>query len=246
MNIKRMIAIWMSVAIGLTASSIPLFCAEDAASKLLAKETMTEAQAVTKEAAESEAKQMPSVPAMPEKFKKILSAEDAYILKAGDRIKITIYPDDEYLKGGEMEVSSEGNITLPLMGKVEVEGKTAIEAEREIARIIDQDYLVDPEVVIEVTEKFAAEDEKSVVLLGQIRSPGTYPFPKGERFTLLQAIALAGGFTDVANIKRIKIVRGGKETSELIRANAEEIISGKSPDIVLQNGDVVNVAESIF
>lgn len=222
-----------------------LFGAESAGNQLLAKEAAP-AQVVADEAPAEEGGKFADVPAMPEKFKKVLSAEDAYVLKSGDRLKITIYPDDEYLKGGEMEVSSEGNITLPLMGKVEVEGKTAIEAEREIAKIIDQDYLVDPEVVIEVTEKFAAEEEKSVVLLGQVRSPGTYPFPKGEKFTLLQAIALAGGFTDVANIKRIKIVRGGKEASRLIKANAEDIISGRTPDIVLENGDVVNVAESIF
>ena len=177
----------------------------------------------------------------------LVQEKQEYILNPGDRVKVTIYPQDDYIRGGEMEVSSEGNITLSLVGKVKVEGKSSVEVEKAIARILDRDYLVDPEVVIEVVEKYAAKDEKTIVLLGQVRSPGTYPFPKGERFTLLQAIALAGGFSDIANIKKLKIVRGGEEgQSQVIRANAEAIIGGRDADIELVNGDIIHVTESIF
>lgn len=173
-------------------------------------------------------------------------ADKDYVMQTGDRIKITIYPEDEHIKGAEMEISSEGNITLPLVGKIEVAGKKPIQAEREIAVILDRDYLVNPEVVIEVTDKYASEKEKSVVLLGQVKQPGTQPFPKAGRFTLLQAIAVAGGFSDVANIKKIKVIRGGEVKGEVLRANAEDIISGKKPDIELEDGDIINVAESLF
>ncbi len=169
-----------------------------------------------------------------------------YVMQTGDRVKITIYPEDDHIKGAEMEISSEGNITLPLVGKVALVGKKAIESEREIAAILDRDYLVNPEVVIEVTDKYASEKEKSVVLLGQVKSPGSQSFPKAGRFTLLQAIAVAGGFSDVANIKKIKIIRGGDAQGEVLRANAEDIIGGKKPDIDLEDGDIINVAESIF
>jgi len=169
-----------------------------------------------------------------------------YVMQTGDRIKITIYPEDDHIKGAEMEISSEGNITLPLVGKVSVAGKKPIEAEKEIAIILDRDYLVNPEVVIEVTDKYASEKEKSVVLLGQVKQPGSQPFPKAGRFTLLQAIAVAGGFSDVANIKKIKVIRGGEVKGEVLRANAEDIISGKKPDIDLEDGDIINVAESLF
>lgn len=169
-----------------------------------------------------------------------------YLMQAGDRIKITIYPEDDYVKGAEMEISSEGNITLPLVGKVAVGGKTAISAEREITEIIDRDYLVNPEVVIEVTDKYASEKEKSVVLLGQVKQPGSQTFPKAGRFTLLQAIAIAGGFSDIANIKKIKVIRGGEENGRVLRVNAEDIIGGKKPDVELEDGDIINVAESLF
>ncbi len=175
------------------------------------------------------------------------SAKDKeYILQKGDHLKITVYPEDDYIKGGAMEVSSEGNITLPLAGKIEVAGKSAIAAEHEIAEILARDYLVNPEVVMEVTEKYAAAQEKVIVLLGQVKSPGNHPFPKTGRFTLLQAIAVAGGFSDVANIKKIKIIRGGEDKGTVLRANADDIISGKKQDIELQDGDIINVAESIF
>jgi polysaccharide export outer membrane protein len=174
----------------------------------------------------------------------IPETEDTYLLQKGDRIKVTIYPQDEYLKGGEMEVSSEGNITLPLVGKISIAGKNVIEAEKAIARVIDADFLVDPEVVIEVLR----HKENSIVVLGQVKKPGTYTFPEGgARMTLLQAIALAGGFSDIANIKRIKIVRRVEgRKSKVIHANADAIISGKDTDVELASGDVVHVMESLF
>ena len=169
--------------------------------------------------------------------------EDSYILQRGDRIRLKIYPEDEYFKGGEMEISSEGNITLPLAGKIPVAGKRVIEAERAVAQVLDSDFLVNPEAVIEVLEYKA----KSVVVLGQVKKPGTYEFPPGvTRLTLLQAVSLAGGFSDIANIKKIRIVREVAGKKEAIQVNAENILSGRDPDIELKSGDFVHVSESLF
>lgn len=168
---------------------------------------------------------------------------DSYLLQPGDRVKIKIYPEDEYLKGGEIEVSSEGNITMPLIGKVPVGGLTVAEAERALVILIDRDYIVDPEVVIDVLKY----KKQSVVILGQVVKPGTYEFPPDvTHMTLLQAISMAGGFSDIANIKKIKVMRKGNGKKEVIRANAEDIIGGKDPDVELESGDIVNVMESLF
>jgi polysaccharide export outer membrane protein len=169
-------------------------------------------------------------------------------IKFGDKLKIKIYPEDQYVKGGDMEVSSEGNITLPLVGKVEVVGKTPVEAERVIAKIIDQDYLVNPEVVIEVAMR-SQGDKRTVILFGQVRKPGPYDFTpsqSGKRMTLLEVISMAGGFTEIANIKKIKIVRklGGEKS--VINVNGEAVMSGDEPDIELSHGDVITVSESMF
>lgn len=173
------------------------------------------------------------------------SQNATYVLLSGDRVRITIYPEDKYVKGAEMQVSSDGNITLPLVGKVTVAGKTITQAESEIRTIIDADYLVNPEVVIEVLEY----KEKSFVILGQVKKPGTYQFPAGvTHVSLLEAISMAGGFSDIANTKKIKIVRKteGAGKHKIVPANAESIISGKEQDIDLQSGDVVHVSESLF
>ncbi len=145
-----------------------------------------------------------------------------------------------------MVVSSEGDITLALVGKVKVEGMKAVDAEREIVNLLAKDYLVNPVVVIEVTRDVAKKQARSLSILGQVQKPGTYQLPENEKLTLLQLISMAGGFTEVANVKKIKVIRkeGGKV--EVIRANAETIISGSQPDIELKEQDVVHVGESLF
>lgn len=180
-------------------------------------------------------------PASSEKVKK----KKVDKLEIGDRVLIKIYPEDEYIKGGEMVVSSEGDIALPLIGKIKVEGLQLVEAEREIVKLLAADYLVNPIVVIEVT-KDITKLTKSLSILGQVQKPGTYQMPLEDKLTLLQLISMAGGFTDVANVKKIKIIRkeGGKV--QVIHANAESIIGGKSVDVELAPEDVVHVGESLF
>ncbi len=171
-------------------------------------------------------------------------------LEIGDRLALKIYPEDNYIKGGDMVVSSEGDITLPLIGKVKVAGLKPSEAEKEIVNLLATDYLVNPVVVIEVTREISKETRarSSVSVLGQVRKPGTYQLPEeeGKKLTLLQLISMAGGFTDVANVKKIKVIRKAEGKVEVIRANAEAIISGGQPDIELKEQDVIHVGESLF
>lgn len=169
--------------------------------------------------------------------------DDSYQLQPGDRVAIKIYPEDEFIKGSETEISTEGNITIPLVGRVPVGGKSVAEAEKILAAILDRDYLVDPEVVIEVLEYKTL----NFVVLGEVKKPGTYQFPPGKTsLTLLQAISEAGGFSDIANIKKIVIRRktSGRET--VLHANADNIIRGRDPDVQLQAEDIVHVSESLF
>lgn len=166
-------------------------------------------------------------------------------LELGDRVLVKIFPEDEYIKGGAMVVSSEGDITLPLIGKIRVEGLQIVEAEKKILELLAADYLVNPVVVIEVT-KDVAELRKSLSILGQVQKPGSYQMPLEDKLTLLQLISMAGGFTDVANVKKIKVIRKAAGKIKVIHANAESIIGGKDPDIELAAEDVIHVGESLF
>ncbi len=168
---------------------------------------------------------------------------DDYVLQPGDRIRITIYPEDEFLKGGEMGISSEGNITLPLVGKINLAGLDVLQAEKAIQDVVGKDYLVDPEVVIEMVQ----ETKQTVAILGQVKKPGNYEYTVGgEPITLLEAVSLAGGFSEIANIKKIRVVRTVEGENVVIKANADAIINGKEEDIELEPGDVIHVMESLF
>ena len=181
-------------------------------------------------------------PAQPE-----MESKKSHSVEVGDKLRIKIYPEDEYIKGGEMDVSSEGTITLPLIGKVKVQGRKIEESEAEIASRLSRDYLVNPVVVIEVAERIVEKEKKTLAILGQVQKPGSYEIPPDHKLTLLQVVSMAGGFTEIANVRKIKIIR--KENSgktHVIQANAQEIISGKDPDIDMEPEDVIHVAESFF
>lgn len=166
-----------------------------------------------------------------------------YKVQPTDKVSVKIFPDDQYVRGGQYEVTPEGNITLPLIGKFQIAGKTLSEASDALVEIIDRDYIVGPEVVIEMI----GYKQETFVVLGQVQKPGTLNIPSGTQgFTFLQAISLAGGFSQVANIKKIKIIRQENGQRKIIRVNAESIISGESEDIVIKPGDVIHVSESIF
>ncbi len=181
---------------------------------------------------------------MPQKnAEKHVSVSEEYTLRKGDKISITIYPTDEYIRGGAMQISPQGTITLPLLGQIKLEGLRITEAQEKLAELLNEDYLVDPNVVIEVNQF----KQQSFIILGQVKSPGTFQFPPGEnRLTFLQAISIAGGFSEIANIKKIKIIReeGGKK--KVTRINAEKVISGDSPDVEIHPNDIIHVSESLF
>lgn len=172
-------------------------------------------------------------------------------IDVGDKVTIKIYPEDEYLKGATMEVSAEGNIVLPLLGRIEIKGLTIAEAEKKITDLLAQDYLVNPIVVIEVAARLLEKEseeaiKRSVSILGQVQKPGTYEFPPEGKMTLLEVISKAGGFTDVANVKKIRVIRKGKGKNSVISANAESIIGGRDADVPLETDDVIHVGESFF
>lgn len=170
-------------------------------------------------------------------------SESLYRLQEGDRVLVKIYPEDEFIKGGEMKLGSEGVVTIPLVGKISVAGKTIDEAQKEIADVLGKDYLVNPEVVIEVLKY----KKHSFSVLGQVKRPGTYEIPPGAKtVALLKGISMAGGFSDIANIKKIKVMRKSEGGNQVIKANAEAIIGGTEDDISLEAGDVVHVSESLF
>jgi polysaccharide export outer membrane protein len=115
-----------------------------------------------------------------------------YVVGAGDVISINVYRSPD-LKT-DVRVAADGKIAFPLVGQVNVAGKTTMEIEKIIStQLITKKLLVSPQVNVLVTEF----QSKTFAILGNISSPGKYPIKKPLKLT--DAIAIAGGYTQTAS-----------------------------------------------
>lgn len=165
-----------------------------------------------------------------------------YVLQPFDLIKIVVFQEPDMEQ--QLRLSQESVVTLPLIGAVDLKGKTVKEAETLIRDLYNRDYLVNPQVNLIVLEY----SRVSVNVLGSVNTPGSVTIPPDRGLRLLEAIAQAGGFNRLADRKHIKLTRtesDGKTATYTI--NADEIIQGTSPDSWrLQKADVIFVPERLL
>lgn len=155
------------------------------------------------------------------------------VLKRGDKLVISLrgIPNPEEIQN---VIDDNGNVTLPLIGSVRFEGKTQAEAERAVERAyVEGGYYRKIDAIV------VAQDDEYFVQ-GEVQRPGRYPL-SGE-LTLLQAVSAAGGYTDYANPKRIRIRRGG----DARRFNARRIERRRETDPLIRRGDIVVVPRRWF
>lgn len=132
-------------------------------------------------------------------------------------------------------VRPDGMISLPLLNDVQAAGLTPMQLRDEIAKRLAE-YLPNAEVSVIVREV----NHFKVSVLGEVKKPGRYDF-KGQA-TVLDAIAVAGGFNDFAARSRITILRNDNGASKRIPVNYNKIVSSSDqPDIRLRPGDIVLV-----
>lgn len=164
------------------------------------------------------------------------AVNEEYRIGANDILEITVYGEDDLSE--EVRVTNSGHITYPLLGRIKVLGFSVGEVEDFIRRKLAKDYIRDPQVRVFVREF------SNVYVLGQVKQPGPYPFKGG--MTVLQSITTAGGFTKIANQRRVRIVRSANGERKVIQANMSSIAKGNHEDILLQPGDSIIVPESFF
>ena len=141
----------------------------------------------------------------------------------------------------EVRMSREAAVMLPLVGRISLEGRTIRQAEEYVQELYDRDYLVNPQINITVLE-YA---RRTVNILGSVGSPGEIEFPREEGLTILGAISRAGGFTRLADRRKIRLTRqtDSGETENFI-VNADDMIEGdSSKQWYLQTGDLIFVTE---
>lgn len=164
----------------------------------------------------------------------LAQAQDAslnYVLSTGDVISISVY-DEEDLSFDRITLSEAGVINYPFLGQLTLSGLTVAQLEESIhRRLVDEEYLIQPEVTVAVVQY------RSFYVDGEVNRPGGYPYEPG--LTLRKAVTLAGGFTERASRTNIKIISDGDvETSA-----RDSDIDLESP---VKPGDVITVAQRFF
>ncbi|MCE0523812.1 MAG: polysaccharide export protein [Methylacidiphilales bacterium] len=169
------------------------------------------------------------------------ASSDGEVLKVNDLIRVTVYKEDDMLT--EARVSKSGDITLPLLGPVHVEGKTVAEAVSEIRTRLDKDYIINPQVTLTVLE-YAPQ---WVTVLGEVQRPSQVQIPPQGGLDLMGAIALAGGYTRVADPSKIIVRRMVDGHEVVLKIDARKLAGdSKSPTFIVQPGDTISVAESLW
>lgn len=152
---------------------------------------------------------------------------DIYQLGAGDKIRVIVYNEPQL--SGDFSVSSDGEISLPLIGTVKVAGKPIERVSQEVQARLSDGYLRDPRVSMEVATY------RPFFILGEVRSPGQFPYLSG--LTVMNAIATAQGYTPRARKSTVRIRRFGDQYEQ------EYVLT---PDLRVFPGDTIRLTERFF
>ena len=162
-----------------------------------------------------------------------------YILGPGDLIQVTVFETQDL--NTEVRISSRGQISLPLLGTVEVRNLTAAEAEEKIENLLAAKYLQDPHVSIFIKEHVS----KQITLVGSFKKPGTYDYVSKRK--LLDVIAIAEGLTEKAGSSAY--ITRFDETTKMNKnyfIDLDELIrkGNMAQNIMVMGGDVIFIPET--
>jgi polysaccharide export outer membrane protein len=150
-----------------------------------------------------------------------------YRLGPGDQVRVTVFRHEDL--SGEFQLDGEGFFALPLVGEIKAGGKVVRDLENDIETAFkDGGYLVNPQVGLEVL------NYRPFYILGEVNQPGSYPYVNG--MTVINAVALAGGYTYRASQGSISVQRGG--------SNGKKVSVGPTTHVL--PGDIINVPERFF
>jgi protein involved in polysaccharide export with SLBB domain len=151
-----------------------------------------------------------------------------YRLDMGDKVKVTVYGEDDL--SGEFSIDGSGRMSLPMLGPVPAAGLTLSQLSDSVTQLLtSKHYLVNPRVSAEVT------NYRPFTILGEVNKPGEYPYENG--MSVLNAVALAGGYTYHADQTTIFIRR---------KSGAREQEYPAKDETLVFPGDTVRVVERIF
>ncbi len=152
---------------------------------------------------------------------------ETYTLGAGDKIRLTVF--SEPALSGDFSVSTDGELSLPLIGNVPVAGKTTAQVTDHVRSLFADGYLRNPKVSMEIVTY------RPFFVLGEVKAPGQYPYASG--MTAMNAVATAEGYTPRASKKIIFIRRFGEKVEQGFLL---------TPNLRVWPGDTLRVGERYF
>ena len=140
------------------------------------------------------------------------------------------------VQGQTYQVEDDGSVALPVLGHVQVAGLTRAEAAKQIEDLYRKNLLKDPIIELKILNL-------KVTMLGELKAQGNFPLVK-DKTNLIEMIGQAGGLTDRANEKNIKIIRGDPKNPTITEVDLSKIKTLADPRIILQDNDIVYVAQN--
>lgn len=162
-----------------------------------------------------------------------LSLEENYRIAPLDTVTVNVFRQKDL--SGDYEVDLTGRISMPLIGSVEAGDLTTAQLDQKITAAYSLRYLVNPDVAVGVK----SSTRRSVTVDGAVKSSGS--FPVNGPLTLLQAIALSGGASDDANLRRVAVFRTVAGQRQAAAFDLQKIRRGQAADPPIFAGDIVVV-----
>ena len=161
--------------------------------------------------------------------------QGTYIIGAGDILEITTWKEEDFSRE-TVPVRLDGMITFPLIDDIRAEDRTTMEIKAAIEERL-KDFVSEPNVTVYLQASLS----KKFYILGEVVQTGEYPLMKN--YTVLQAFALAGGFTEWASKKEIILLRQENGKEKIYRINYKEITKGKdlSQNLKIKTDDTIIV-----
>jgi protein involved in polysaccharide export with SLBB domain len=172
-----------------------------------------------------------------------VTAPAGYVLTANDQVAVEVFGEEDLRTNGRL--NGEGNLSLPLLGSVHLSGLTLTQATSRVTELYARDYLVNPKVNVSLV----SYAKRRFTVLGQVNRPGSFEMPEGSPsgIDLLEAVAMAGGYTRIAAPERISVRRHGPKGDQVLKVDGKRLARGAgASDFKVLPGDTITVGESIF
>ena len=163
----------------------------------------------------------------------VSQAGPEYRMGPEDQIRVSVWENRDLTL--DLVVRPDGKISMPLIQDVVAEGQTAAELANTIRDQL-MNFLKEPQVSVIVLQVHAPK----YFVIGNVMKPGTYPLRS--ETSILQALALAGGFTQFASPRSIKLIRNAAGKQEVRKVNYNKIIDDDGEgNYLLKSGDTIVV-----